>query len=57
MCLDGAGCGLTCRSAEAIMAGCVLAWLYALWSLAPVWLPAISLAALMFECFWPETDP
>jgi hypothetical protein len=36
--------------------GCPDVALY-LWSLAPRLAPRISLAALMFECSWPEADP
>ena len=50
MCPGGAGCGLTCRLAVVVMAGRVLAFACACGRWLPVWLPAISLAALMFEC-------
>ena len=44
-----AECGLTRCSAAAIMAGRGLAWPCACGRWLPVWLPEISLAALMFE--------
>jgi hypothetical protein len=47
-----AGCGLTCRSAVARMAGCGLAWPRACGRWLPVWLPGIWLATLMFECLY-----
>jgi Helix-turn-helix domain len=47
--LDGAGCGLTCRSGGVIMAGCVLPRPCVCGRWLPVWLPGISLAALMFS--------
>ena len=55
MCLDGAGYGLTCRSAGVIMAGCGLAWSRACGRWLPVRLPAASLATLMFEWSGPVT--
>jgi hypothetical protein len=45
--LDAAECGLTCRSAAAIMAGRGLARPYVCGRWLPVWLPGISLATLM----------
>jgi hypothetical protein len=48
-CLDGAGCGLTCRPAAAIVAGGGLKWPGACGRWLPVWFPGISLAMLMFE--------
>ncbi len=57
MCLDSAGCCLTCRSAGVIMAGRVLAWPYACDRWLPGWLPGTSSAALMFEYSLPEADP
>ena len=56
MCLDGAGCGLTCRLAAARMAGGGLAWPGACGRWLPVWLPGIWFATLMFERLRPETD-
>jgi hypothetical protein len=55
VCLDGAGYGLTCRSAGVIMAGCGLAWSRACGRWLPVRLPAASLATLMFEWSGPVT--
>jgi hypothetical protein len=49
--------GLACHSAAVIMAGRGLVWPCACGRWLPVWLPAISLAALMFECSRPEADP
>ena len=49
--------GLACRSAAVIIAGCGLAWPCACGRWLPVWLPAISLAVLMFECLYPEAEP
>src|SRR5271155_1749314 len=46
---DVAGRGLTCRSAAVIMAGRGLPQPHACGRWLPVWLPGISLAALMFE--------
>jgi hypothetical protein len=46
--LDGARCGLTCRSAAARMAGHGLAWP----GVCGRWLPEIWLARLMVE--WPQ---
>ncbi len=54
--LDAAQCGLTCRPAAVIIAGRSLMWPCACGSWLPVWLPRFSLAALMFECSWPEAD-
>ena len=51
-----AGCRLTCRSAAVVRAGRVLAFPCARGRWLPVWLPAISLAALMFECLQPQFD-
>ncbi len=47
---DVAGRGLTCRFVRVIMAGCGLEWPHASARWLPVWLPGISLAALMFDC-------
>jgi hypothetical protein len=47
---DVAGHGLTCRSAEVIMAGRGLARLGACGRWLPDWLPGVSLATLMFDC-------
>jgi hypothetical protein len=56
MCLDSAGCGLACRSAGVIMAGCVLERPCACGRWLPVWLPGISLAAPMFERSGPDAS-
>jgi hypothetical protein len=47
---DVAGRGLMCRFVRVIMAGCGLEWPHACAHWLPVWLPGISLAALMFDC-------
>jgi hypothetical protein len=52
----GGRCRLTCRQAAVIMARCGLAWPCVCGHWLPVWLPAISLAVLMFECFLPEAN-
>jgi hypothetical protein len=49
--------GLACRSAAVIMAGRGPAWPCACGRWLPVWLPAISLAVLMFECSLTEARP
>jgi hypothetical protein len=55
--LEVARRGLAGLSAAMIIAGRGLAWPCACGRWLPVWLPAISLAVLMFGCSWPEADP